>query len=52
MPVRDDDHRPRAKRGEGALRESDDADSVVTMTTESWALLTDAVKAGEYDITA
>jgi hypothetical protein len=32
-----------------ALRDSADPDSVVTMTTESWALFTDAVKAGEYD---
>ncbi|MDH2392143.1 DUF397 domain-containing protein [Streptomyces sp. HNM0663] len=35
-----------------AFRDSDDPDTVVTMTTESWALFTDAVKAGEYDITA
>ncbi len=35
-----------------AFRDSNAPDTVVTMTAESWALFTDAVKAGEYDITA
>lgn len=35
-----------------AFRDSNDPETVVTMTAESWALFTDAVKAGEYDITA
>ncbi|WP_330175703.1 DUF397 domain-containing protein [Streptomyces sp. NBC_01498] len=35
-----------------ALRDSNAPESVVVMTTESWSLFTDAVKAGEYDITA
>lgn len=35
-----------------AFRDSSAPDTVVTMTVESWALFTNAVKAGEYDITA
>ncbi|EST26632.1 hypothetical protein M878_26380 [Streptomyces roseochromogenus subsp. oscitans DS 12.976] len=35
-----------------AFRDSGDPDIIVTMTAESWALFTDAVKAGAYDITA
>lgn len=35
-----------------AFRDSSAPETVVTMTTESWSLFTDAVKAGEYDITA
>lgn len=35
-----------------AFRDSSAPETVVTMTEESWGLFTDAVKAGEYDITA
>ncbi len=35
-----------------AFRDSADPETVVTMTPESWAMFTDAVKAGEYDISA
>lgn len=35
-----------------AFRDSRDPETVVTMTAESWSLFTEAVKAGEYDITA
>lgn len=35
-----------------AFRDSIDPATVVTMTAESWTMFTDAVKAGEYDITA
>ncbi|MEV6594627.1 DUF397 domain-containing protein [Streptomyces acidicola] len=35
-----------------AFRDSSAPETVVTMTAESWALFTNAVKAGEYDITA
>ncbi|UGY95222.1 DUF397 domain-containing protein [Streptomyces gobiensis] len=35
-----------------ALRDTSAPETVVTMTAESWALFADAVKAGEYDITA
>lgn len=35
-----------------AFRDSADPATVVTMTSESWAMFTDAVKAGEYDISA
>lgn len=34
-----------------AFRDSDGPATVVTMTTESWAMFTHAVKAGEYDVT-
>ncbi|MER5968626.1 DUF397 domain-containing protein [Streptomyces sp. NPDC002055] len=35
-----------------ALRESTRPDSIVTMTASDWATLTDAVKAGEFDLSA
>jgi hypothetical protein len=35
-----------------AFRDSSTPETVVTMTVESWALFTAAVKSGEYDITA
>ncbi|MET8677739.1 DUF397 domain-containing protein [Streptomyces sp. NPDC004647] len=35
-----------------AFRDSDQPTTVVTMTPESWAMFTDAVKAGEFDISA
>lgn len=38
--------------GKIAFRDSNAPETVVTMTSESWALFTAAVKAGEYDITA
>jgi hypothetical protein len=35
-----------------AFRDSEEPGNVVTMTRESWAMFTDAVKAGEFDTTA
>ncbi|MER5970048.1 DUF397 domain-containing protein [Streptomyces sp. NPDC002055] len=35
-----------------ALRDSKRPDSIVTMTAADWATLTDAVKAGEFDLSA
>ncbi|MCP9209268.1 DUF397 domain-containing protein [Streptomyces cucumeris] len=35
-----------------ALRDSERPGEVVTMTTDAWRQLTDAVKAGEYDLSA
>ncbi|WP_431772168.1 DUF397 domain-containing protein [Streptomyces cucumeris] len=35
-----------------AIRESARPEEVVTMTTDAWRQLTDAVKAGEYDLSA
>ncbi|WP_406306663.1 DUF397 domain-containing protein [Streptomyces sp. NBC_00879] len=35
-----------------ALRDSERPDAIVTMTTDGWATLAAAVKAGEYDVTA
>jgi hypothetical protein len=35
-----------------ALRDSDQPDTIVTMTVAQWADLTAAVKAGEYDLSA
>ncbi|MBT2530032.1 DUF397 domain-containing protein [Streptomyces sp. ISL-99] len=34
-----------------ALRDSERPDTIVTMTVDQWATLTDAVKAGEFDVT-
>ncbi|MEV8311256.1 DUF397 domain-containing protein [Streptomyces flavidovirens] len=34
-----------------ALRDSERPDTIVTMTVGQWATLTDAVKAGEFDVT-
>lgn len=33
-----------------ALRDSERPDTIVTMTAEQWVTLTDAVKAGEFDL--
>ncbi|MFE7131219.1 DUF397 domain-containing protein [Streptomyces sp. NPDC057638] len=35
-----------------ALRDSDQPDTIVTMTAAQWTDLTAAVKAGEYDLSA
>ncbi|MFE3523930.1 DUF397 domain-containing protein [Streptomyces sp. NPDC059161] len=35
-----------------ALRDSDQPDTIVTMTAAQWSNLTAAVKAGEYDLSA
>ncbi|MBL1098125.1 DUF397 domain-containing protein [Streptomyces coffeae] len=35
-----------------ALRDSERPEAVVTMTVDAWATLTDAVKAGEFDLSA
>ncbi|GAA1283741.1 MULTISPECIES: DUF397 domain-containing protein [Streptomyces violaceusniger group] len=35
-----------------AVRDSERPDAIVTMTPAAWRQLTDAVKAGEYDLTA
>ncbi|MCX4818654.1 DUF397 domain-containing protein [Streptomyces sp. NBC_01142] len=35
-----------------ALRDSKRPDTIVTMTAADWAMLTDAVKAGEFDLSA
>ncbi|WP_370411616.1 DUF397 domain-containing protein [Streptomyces fradiae] len=35
-----------------ALRDSKRPDTIVTMTAADWVTLTDAVKAGEYDLSA
>ncbi|MGA5868653.1 DUF397 domain-containing protein [Streptomyces cinereoruber] len=35
-----------------ALRDSKRPDTIVTMTAADWVALTDAVKAGEYDVIA
>ncbi|MFF3910129.1 DUF397 domain-containing protein [Streptomyces sp. NPDC001848] len=35
-----------------ALRDSERPDTIVTMTAEQWVTLTDAVKAGEFDLSA
>lgn len=35
-----------------ALRDSERPDTIVTMTAGQWASLTDAVKAGEFDLSA
>ncbi|GAA4788280.1 hypothetical protein GCM10023329_44310 [Streptomyces sanyensis] len=35
-----------------ALRDSNRPDTIVTMTAAEWGTLTDAVKAGEYDLSA
>ncbi|QDY79313.1 DUF397 domain-containing protein [Streptomyces qinzhouensis] len=35
-----------------ALRDSERPDTIVTMTPDQWVTLTDAVKAGEFDLSA
>lgn len=35
-----------------ALRDSERPDTIVTMTADQWTTLTDAVKAGEFDVIA
>lgn len=35
-----------------ALRDSERPETIVTMTADAWATLTDAVKAGEFDLSA
>ncbi|MEO3976419.1 DUF397 domain-containing protein [Streptomyces sp. CAU 1734] len=35
-----------------AFRDSERPDTVVTMTSDQWTTLTDAVKAGEFDLSA
>ncbi len=35
-----------------ALRDSERPDTIVTMAADQWATLTDAVKAGEFDLSA
>ena len=35
-----------------ALRDSERPETIVTMTSAQWATLTDAVKAGEFDLSA
>lgn len=35
-----------------ALRDSERPDTIVTMTADQWATLTDAVKAGEFGLSA
>ncbi|GAA0358140.1 DUF397 domain-containing protein [Streptomyces blastmyceticus] len=35
-----------------ALRDSERPETIVTMTADAWRTLTDAVKAGEFDLSA
>ncbi|WP_405840286.1 DUF397 domain-containing protein [Streptomyces platensis] len=35
-----------------ALRDSERPDTIVTMTPDQWTTLADAIKAGEYDLSA
>jgi hypothetical protein len=42
----------RPQKGVVAFRDSERPETVVTMTAESWAMFTDAVKAGEFDLSA